>query len=210
MLAAQCLHQRPGHVVISIGPAIDTAGLTQDEINTRTEAWIEAEMRRLSPHRYPDAKPDRPLPELRSRACRRSGGGSARQPVVPCRWSAWPRAGEEPRRITLGDRIVPYLLRRGAPHHRTVHRPSRPARRRTATHFAGRGRIIDSPARRVGGGETRRVAYPPPPGVAAYPRRHAHSLSRRRDRDPPRRRRQSRGVGRAGLAGLPGSVERAR
>lgn len=50
--------KRPGHVVISIGPAIDTAGLTQDEINTRTEAWIEAEMRRLSPHRYPDAKPD--------------------------------------------------------------------------------------------------------------------------------------------------------
>lgn len=46
--------KHPGHVVISIGPAIDTAGLTQDEINTRTEAWIEAEMRRLSPHRYPD------------------------------------------------------------------------------------------------------------------------------------------------------------
>lgn len=50
--------KHPGHVVISIGPAIDAAGLTQDEINTRTEAWIEGEMRRLSPHRYPDAKPD--------------------------------------------------------------------------------------------------------------------------------------------------------
>ncbi|MFC5299974.1 lysophospholipid acyltransferase family protein [Azospira restricta] len=47
--------KRPGHVVVSIGPAIDTAGLSQDEINARTEAWIEAEMRRLSPHRYPDA-----------------------------------------------------------------------------------------------------------------------------------------------------------
>lgn len=46
--------KHPGHVVISIGPAIDTTGLTQDDINTRTEAWIEAEMRRLSPHRYPD------------------------------------------------------------------------------------------------------------------------------------------------------------
>lgn len=47
--------KRPGHVVVSIGPAIDTTGLSLDEINTRTEAWIEAEMRRLSPHRYPDA-----------------------------------------------------------------------------------------------------------------------------------------------------------
>ncbi len=47
--------KKPGHVVISIGPAIDTTGLGQDEINARTEAWIEAEMRRLSPHRYPNA-----------------------------------------------------------------------------------------------------------------------------------------------------------
>lgn len=47
--------KHPGHVVVSIGPAIDPAGLTQDEINTRAEAWIEAEMRRLSPHRYRDA-----------------------------------------------------------------------------------------------------------------------------------------------------------
>ncbi|HEX5804372.1 MAG TPA: lysophospholipid acyltransferase family protein [Azospira sp.] len=47
--------KRPGHVVVSIGPAIDTAGLTQDEINARAESWIEGEMRRLSPHRYPDA-----------------------------------------------------------------------------------------------------------------------------------------------------------
>ena len=47
--------KHPGHVVVSIGPAIDPAGLTQEEINTRAEAWIEAEMRRLSPHRYRDA-----------------------------------------------------------------------------------------------------------------------------------------------------------
>ncbi|MFA7292262.1 MAG: lysophospholipid acyltransferase family protein [Rhodocyclaceae bacterium] len=47
--------KHPGRIVISIGPAIDTTGLSQDEINTRTEAWIEAEMRRISPHRYPDA-----------------------------------------------------------------------------------------------------------------------------------------------------------
>lgn len=50
------LVKHPGHVVVSIGPAIDAAGLTQDEINTRAEAWIEAEMRRLSPHRYRDAR----------------------------------------------------------------------------------------------------------------------------------------------------------
>lgn len=49
------LVKRPGHVVVSIGPAIETTGLTQDEINARTEAWIEAEMRRISPHRYRDA-----------------------------------------------------------------------------------------------------------------------------------------------------------
>lgn len=47
--------KHPGHVVVSIGPAIDTSGLSQDEINARAEAWIEAEMRRLSPHRYRDA-----------------------------------------------------------------------------------------------------------------------------------------------------------
>mgnify|MGYP001222934457 CR=1 FL=1 len=46
--------KRPGHVTVSIGPAIDTTGLSQDEINERTEAWIEAEMRRISPHRYQD------------------------------------------------------------------------------------------------------------------------------------------------------------
>lgn len=48
--------KHPGHVVVSIGPAIETAGLSQDEINARAEAWIEAEMRRLSPHRYRDAR----------------------------------------------------------------------------------------------------------------------------------------------------------
>lgn len=47
--------KHPGRVVVSIGPAIATAGLSQEEINARAETWIEAEMRRLSPHRYPDA-----------------------------------------------------------------------------------------------------------------------------------------------------------
>jgi 1-acyl-sn-glycerol-3-phosphate acyltransferase len=42
----------PGTITVSIGPPIDTAGLAADEINTRAEAWIEAEMRRLFPHHY--------------------------------------------------------------------------------------------------------------------------------------------------------------
>lgn len=48
--------KRPGTITISIGPAIDTRGLTDHEVNQRAEEWIEAEMRRLSPHRYRDAK----------------------------------------------------------------------------------------------------------------------------------------------------------
>lgn len=46
----------PGRITVSIGPAIDTVGLTQDEVNARAEAWIEGEMRRISPHRYQDAE----------------------------------------------------------------------------------------------------------------------------------------------------------
>ncbi len=37
----------PGTVVMSIGKPIDTAGLKADEINRRTEEWIEAEMEKL-------------------------------------------------------------------------------------------------------------------------------------------------------------------
>ncbi len=47
--------KRAGTIVISIGPAIDTAGLDENEVNRRAEEWIEGEMRRLSPHRYKDA-----------------------------------------------------------------------------------------------------------------------------------------------------------
>ncbi|PLZ01671.1 1-acyl-sn-glycerol-3-phosphate acyltransferase [Burkholderia sp. WAC0059] len=42
----------PGIVTVSIGPPIDTAGLSPDEVNTRVEAWIEAEMRRIDPAAY--------------------------------------------------------------------------------------------------------------------------------------------------------------
>jgi 1-acyl-sn-glycerol-3-phosphate acyltransferase len=48
----QAFLKTPGTVTMSIGPAIDPAGLGPEEINARAEAWIESEMRRISPHRY--------------------------------------------------------------------------------------------------------------------------------------------------------------
>ena len=47
--------KHPGKVIISIGPLIDTTGLTAEEVNQRAEAWIEAEMRRISPEHYAGA-----------------------------------------------------------------------------------------------------------------------------------------------------------
>lgn len=44
--------KKPGLVTVSIGPAIEPAGKTPEEVNALAEAWIEAEMQRLSPHRY--------------------------------------------------------------------------------------------------------------------------------------------------------------
>jgi 1-acyl-sn-glycerol-3-phosphate acyltransferase len=51
----QAFVKRPGTVTLSIGPAFDATGLTEAEVNRRAEEWIETEMRRISPHRYPDA-----------------------------------------------------------------------------------------------------------------------------------------------------------
>lgn len=45
--------KQPGLITVSIGPAIDTTGKSPEEVNTLAEQWIEAEMRRISPHRYP-------------------------------------------------------------------------------------------------------------------------------------------------------------
>ena len=45
----------PGLITVSIGPPIDPTGKTAVKINTLAAAWIEAEMQRLSPHRYPAA-----------------------------------------------------------------------------------------------------------------------------------------------------------
>ena len=44
--------KHPGEIIVSIGPVIDVKGVKADEINTRAEAWVEAEMRRLFPHHY--------------------------------------------------------------------------------------------------------------------------------------------------------------
>jgi 1-acyl-sn-glycerol-3-phosphate acyltransferase len=48
----QAFIKRPGTVTVSIGPAIDPAGLSAEDINLRAETWIENEMRRISPHLY--------------------------------------------------------------------------------------------------------------------------------------------------------------
>ena len=52
----QAFIKKPGIVTISIGPAFDASGMSEAEINERVEHWIEGEMRRISPHRYPDAQ----------------------------------------------------------------------------------------------------------------------------------------------------------
>tara|TARA_R110001583_G_scaffold195118_1_gene369457 strand:- start:194510 stop:195289 length:780 start_codon:yes stop_codon:yes gene_type:complete len=44
--------KQPGEIVVSIGPPIDVKGVKTEELNTRAEAWIEGEMRRLFPHHY--------------------------------------------------------------------------------------------------------------------------------------------------------------
>lgn len=47
--------KKPGLITVSIGPAIDTTGKTATEVTALAEQWIEGEMRRISPHLYPDA-----------------------------------------------------------------------------------------------------------------------------------------------------------
>ncbi|HRD90338.1 MAG TPA: 1-acyl-sn-glycerol-3-phosphate acyltransferase, partial [Accumulibacter sp.] len=50
----------PGMITVSIGPPIDPADKSAARINALASAWIEGEMRRLSPHRYPAAPADAP------------------------------------------------------------------------------------------------------------------------------------------------------
>lgn len=49
--------KRPGVVTVSIGPVIDPAGLTTEQITRQAEEWIEGEMRRISPQRYATGTP---------------------------------------------------------------------------------------------------------------------------------------------------------
>jgi len=51
----QAFLKKPGQITMSIGPAFDATGMSEQQVNQRAEAWIEAEMRRISPHRYADA-----------------------------------------------------------------------------------------------------------------------------------------------------------
>lgn len=43
----------PGLITVSIGPALSTQGISAQEANQRAQEWIEQEMRRLNPERYP-------------------------------------------------------------------------------------------------------------------------------------------------------------
>ncbi|MCB4360691.1 lysophospholipid acyltransferase family protein [Quatrionicoccus australiensis] len=54
----QAFLKKPGTVTISIGPAFDATGMSEAEVNQRTEEWIEGEMQRISPHRYSDVQHD--------------------------------------------------------------------------------------------------------------------------------------------------------
>lgn len=51
------LFKKSGTVTVSVGPAIDPRGLSASDILSQAETWIEAEMRRISPQLYRDAKP---------------------------------------------------------------------------------------------------------------------------------------------------------
>jgi 1-acyl-sn-glycerol-3-phosphate acyltransferase len=51
------LPQRPGLITVSIGPKIESAGRTAEQVTSEVESWIENEMRRISPHAYADASP---------------------------------------------------------------------------------------------------------------------------------------------------------
>ena len=50
------LFKKCGVVTVSVGPAIDPAGLSASEVLARAENWIEAEMARISPQLYGGAQ----------------------------------------------------------------------------------------------------------------------------------------------------------
>lgn len=44
--------KKPGHITVSIGPPIESAGRNAAEVNQLVQKWIESEMRILNPERY--------------------------------------------------------------------------------------------------------------------------------------------------------------
>jgi 1-acyl-sn-glycerol-3-phosphate acyltransferase len=52
----KALIKRPGVVDVSIGPAIDSVGREPEELMAEIQTWIEAEMRRLDPLAYQEAR----------------------------------------------------------------------------------------------------------------------------------------------------------
>jgi len=52
--------KRPGLITVSIGAPIASEGKTPDQLSAEVERWIEAEMRRLSPHAYSRQQAQRP------------------------------------------------------------------------------------------------------------------------------------------------------
>lgn len=45
--------KKPGMITVSIGPVISSQGITPEELNDKVYAWIDQEMRRLNPERFP-------------------------------------------------------------------------------------------------------------------------------------------------------------
>lgn len=52
----QAFLKKSGSITMSVGPAFDATGMSEQEVNRRAEEWIEGEMHRISPHRYPNAQ----------------------------------------------------------------------------------------------------------------------------------------------------------
>ncbi len=49
--------KHPGLITVSIGPPISPEGKTAEQLSREVEHWIEAEMRRMSPHAYAHERP---------------------------------------------------------------------------------------------------------------------------------------------------------
>jgi len=98
--------KQPGLITVSIGPAIDPTGKTAAEVTELAERWIEGEMRRISPHRYPThggSKPPEKSKHLRA-ATKATRAVKEEEQLLA--------AEDTPRSIALGELTVSYTLRR--------------------------------------------------------------------------------------------------